>query len=130
VTDLADVETTRLPDIDDVRPYGPDDDACFDDLRAVLEKHGALNRFGITLLHQHFDLRDDEVIVENVDKENRILLSTPVQSTGIGNSVETSWRFEEKEKKKKQKVCESRCNTTRDPFEGKETHVRQHYTVS
>lgn len=125
--DTFETSVERLPDIDEVRPYGPEDDACFDELRAVLEKHNALRRFGITLLHQHFDIAPGEVIVENVDKENRILVSAPVDSSGVGSSVETSWRFEAE--KKKQKVCESRCNKSRN-FEGEDIHLTQHYTVS
>jgi hypothetical protein len=55
---------TRLPDIDQVIPMGPTDDQLMADLRCVLDQHGALERFGITLLHQHFDLGDDEVLVQ------------------------------------------------------------------
>jgi len=126
MTESSAESLSRLPDIDEVRPFGPDDKACFDELRAVLEKHEALQRFGITLLHQHFDIANNEVLVENIDRENRILVSRPVKTEGTGSAVETSWRLDGKGK---QKVCESKCNKSRD-MEGEEIHISQHYTVT
>jgi hypothetical protein len=119
-------ELPPLPDIDDVEPYGPADDTCFEELRAVLERHGALNRFGITLLHQHFEISEEEVLVESIDKANRILMSAPEPSESAGVSVETSWRLGSK---KVQKKCETRCRKERSN-EGEQYHLKQHYTVS
>lgn len=34
--------------------------ACLAELREVLGKHDRLNRFGITLIHKHFELSEDE----------------------------------------------------------------------
>lgn len=62
---------TRLPDIDQVVPLGPDDPQLIHELRDVLDRHGALERFGITLLHQHFDVAEGEVLVETVDPAAR-----------------------------------------------------------
>lgn len=119
-------ELPPLPDIDDVEPYGPSDDACFEELRAVLERYGALNRFGITLLHQHFDIADDEVLVETTDKAGRILTTSPAHAENAGSAVETSWRLGEK---KTQKKCETLCRKERNA-EGKPYHLAQHYTTS
>jgi hypothetical protein len=55
------VSSSRLPrlvDIDDVRPVDATDQVVFDEVRKVLARHGALQRFGLTLLHQHFDVGD------------------------------------------------------------------------
>ncbi len=117
---------SRLPDIDEVISFGPDDEACFDEIRAVLEKHHALHRFGIILLHQHFDIADNEVLVENIDRENRILTSRPAKVESTRSAVEASWRLDSK---KKQKECESKCNKWKND-EGEETQLSQHYTVS
>lgn len=46
----------ELPDIRDALPLGPDDEPLMVDLYQVLKKYSALKRFGITLLHKHFDL--------------------------------------------------------------------------
>ena len=53
----------KLPTIDEVVPVGPDDEACINEIRSVLARHNALQRFGITLLHKHFDITDDEVLL-------------------------------------------------------------------
>jgi hypothetical protein len=127
LSDLARVdELPQLLDIDEVEPYGPADDVCFEELREVLERHGALNRFGITLLHQHFEIGDNEVLIENIDRTNRILTSSPVSASRSGTAVETSWRLGGK---KAQKKCETLCRKERDG-EGKQYHLKQHYTVT
>src|SRR5215471_10415730 len=84
-----------LPNIYEIDPAGPQDRACFDELREVLERHGALQRFGITLLHQHFEMAPDEVLVESVDTENRILTMRPVSAKPNERAVETSWRLDD-----------------------------------
>jgi hypothetical protein len=85
----------RLPDIDEVEPFSDRDQACMSDVRAVLARHGALQRFGLTLLHQHFDIADDEVLVEDIDVANRVLTCRPEKITGAQNAVETSWRLDD-----------------------------------
>jgi hypothetical protein len=115
-----------LPDINDVVPVGPQDQACMDEVREVLERHGALQRFGLTLLHQHFDIAEDEVLVESIDVENRILLSTPKKVATIGASVETSWRLDDPTR---QQVCETLCQPDRDR-DGNPIHMRPHYRTS
>lgn len=117
----------RLPDIDEVAPVGPPDQACIDEVRAVLEKHGALRRFGLTLLHQHFDIAADEVLVETIDQENRILTTQPMSIDALtGSGVETSWRLDSPSR---MQVCETLCQRDRDQ-EGNPYHRRAHYTVS
>jgi hypothetical protein len=86
-----------LPDINDVRPITADDKAVMDEVRAVLEKHGALERFGLTLLHSHFRVDDDEVLAESVDPEARTLTIRPVPKERIpadAEAVVTSWRLD------------------------------------
>jgi hypothetical protein len=89
--------STPLPDIDVVQPFGPDDVALFDDLREVLSRHGALDRFGIVLLHQHFRLSPDERLVEFVDAERRVLTIRPVAATAASavSAVQTQWRLDQ-----------------------------------
>ena len=61
----------KLRDITEVIPLSEKDDELIQELVAVLRKHNALDRFGLTLLHQHFDIGDDEVMVESTDIEAR-----------------------------------------------------------
>lgn len=87
---------TGLPHIDEVTPVSDTDEACLQEIRSVLEKHGALSRFGLTLMHQHFPIQDDEVLVESCDPISRTLTSRPVnvaELVGV-SSVQTSWRLD------------------------------------
>jgi hypothetical protein len=73
----------------------PADDELFRELAGVLKKHNALNRFGITLLHKHFDISPDEALLETTDVMRRCqLLQTVKRSELIDrDAVETAWRL-------------------------------------
>lgn len=65
-------ETTKnLPGIDDVASFSEADDACLQELQSVLAKHGAASRFGVSLLHSHFPMGEDEVLLEETDVDGR-----------------------------------------------------------
>lgn len=84
-----------LPDIDAVEPLNEADFACLAAIRDVLAQHGRLDRFGITLMHGHFPIGEDEVLVESCDDEARTLTMT-IQPAGVvnqGNIVQTAWRL-------------------------------------
>jgi hypothetical protein len=68
---MSAMQWTTLDHIADVRPIDDSDAACLEDIRQVLEKHGALQRFGVSLLHRHFDVADDEFMLETTDEEQR-----------------------------------------------------------
>jgi hypothetical protein len=88
--------TDRPERIDAVESLGDQDAAVIDKVRAVLEEHGALDRFGLTLLHSHFDIGDDEVLVERVDAETRTLTIRPEKKAVLdeeADPVVTSWRL-------------------------------------
>jgi hypothetical protein len=86
----------ELPLIEEVSPWSLDDQALFDDLRAALVKHDATTRFGVTLLHRHFEVSEDEVLVEACDVETRTLTVRPCARTRMfeGTVIETHWRFD------------------------------------
>ena len=89
------MQWAATPDIDEISPFGPQDDECFRDLRDVLKKHGALDRFGIALIHKHFEIADDEVMIEFTDVENRELVVKPIKKAkaqGI-DSIVTNWKL-------------------------------------
>lgn len=56
--------TQRLPDIDEVEHLSAADEPLMRELREVLGRHGAERRFGLMLLHEHFAIGEDEVLVE------------------------------------------------------------------
>ena len=47
------------------------DKVLFANLLAVLKEHGAERKFGVCLLHRHFDIEDDEVMTEFIDLDNK-----------------------------------------------------------
>lgn len=78
----------------DVDPLGEADLPCLLEIRSVLERHGRLDRLGVTLLHRHFELADDEIMVEEIDFEQRRLVVRPQRREDIGPCVETSWQLD------------------------------------
>jgi len=90
--------TSTLPDITEVRPLDSSDLPCLHELREVLERHGALERFGLNLLHDHFELDDDELLMEVSDPETRTLTIRPVREDSAlsrdGRFIETNFQFE------------------------------------
>lgn len=87
------------------------DAACLAELRAVLQKHQRLDRFGVTLLHKHFELSEDECLLETVDIDGRRLLVQPVLRSALPPAVQTQWRLASNEPTQ---WCSSYCMYTKD----------------
>lgn len=73
------MQWSDLNHIADVRPIDDGDAACLEDIRKVLAKHGCLERFGLALLHNHFELSDDEILLETTDVDTREQYLRPVK---------------------------------------------------
>lgn len=67
----------------------------FDQIRELLTTHGTSQRFGLTLLHQHFDTGEDEALLERINRENRTLTLRPARVTDPCRSAEISWRLDD-----------------------------------
>jgi hypothetical protein len=76
---LESMQWTDLHHIANVRPIDESDAQCLEEVRLVLQKHNALDRFGVALLHSHFDLASDEMMLETTDAERREHLVRPVK---------------------------------------------------
>jgi hypothetical protein len=82
-----------LPRFEEVEGLGPRDTEFVRDLVEVLERHGNLDRFGLCLLHDHFPVEADEVVVETNDPATRTL-HAHVEKIGETKHVKASqWRF-------------------------------------
>lgn len=105
------MEWTPLKDIDAVAPIGEGDADCLKELYAVLKRHGAHERFGVTLLHKHFPMGDDEVLLEHTDAATRRLVLQPakVDSPEIARSMQTSWMLTEEQGAVTNTACYRRC---------------------
>lgn len=84
-----------LPHVREVAPLSDADKPLIDEMTAVLAKHGALGRFGLTLLHRHFDIGDDEILVETTDEAGRTQTVRPVLREDIASEpyLVTSWHL-------------------------------------
>lgn len=90
------LSTRSLPSIENVEPLSQQDLPVIEDLYQILKKHGALQRFGITLLHEHFHVNDDEVLIETTNVERREQLIRPIKKELVEDleAIETSWRLD------------------------------------
>jgi hypothetical protein len=84
---------SRLSDLRDVAPLDADDLACMAELRAVLARHGRLERFALHLVHRHFDLAATEVLVEYSDPRTReqFLRVETRSAAALRDAVPTTW---------------------------------------
>src|SRR6516165_6854747 len=85
---LQDMDTT------DVGVLGEDDRACLEELGQYLVAADAWQRFGIWLLHKHFEPAPGEVFVERAIREPRGTETTPVQRSAFAELSTTAIRFD------------------------------------
>ncbi|WP_262694686.1 hypothetical protein [Kordiimonas aquimaris] len=86
----------KLPHIDDIKPLNDLDHQALSEVRDVLQKHGMLNRFGMTLLHNHFEMSDNEYLLEETDEQNRSQKITVESANNPEeNTIQTMWKFSE-----------------------------------
>ena len=69
--------STTTPLLDDVDDLDESDLVCFQEIAAVLQRHGKLDRFDLALRHGHFDVADDELLIETNDPDTRTLSVKP-----------------------------------------------------
>lgn len=87
------VQWATLLHIDDVEPISDKDYAVLEELRQVISKHGYENRFGISLIHKHYELSENEIALEETDEEARISTIRAADDPGAAKTIETMWRF-------------------------------------
>lgn len=107
---IAPMQWAMLPDIADVPALGEADHTCLDEIRSVLLKHNAIGRFGVHLVHKHFNVAPDEVLVEYTDVDARTL-HCQVEKRGLGplashQRIETMWSFVGEGASR---VCDQQC---------------------
>lgn len=105
---------TALKDINVVEPFSDEDRETMDMIREVLRKRNAIDRFGVTLLHDHFDVNDDEILLETCDPITRTLTIKPYRNEELKEAdidedgyVQTNWRFDKNDPKSL--LCLSYC---------------------
>lgn len=83
----------ELPHLHEVPPLDATDAACIAEMHEVLARHGKTGRFGVGLLHRHFDLHRSERLVETIDEESRTLTTRPVKADDLSDAVPSAWQL-------------------------------------
>lgn len=86
---VSPMQWAEVKDIEKTPPVSETDHACLSEIRDVLRKHDMQNRFGVALLHSHFDLEDGEILLEEEYPDERKLVLQPTKreaapESGIG----------------------------------------------
>lgn len=86
---------------------------CLRELKSVLDRYGNAKRFGVTLLHRHFDVEDDEIPMEEVNVHTR---TSTIRMRRISEvketSIVTAWRLDGPEPQPVAR-CPAICDPTR-----------------
>lgn len=85
----------HLPDISEVGPVTAEDMECMQEIAEVLRRRDRLERFGVTLMHKHFPVAEDEMLVESCDPQTRTLTIQPVKKAKLEGLeyTSTSWHL-------------------------------------
>ena len=89
------LQWSALPPLHEFPALDDSDMACLDELRAVLLRHGKLNRFAVHLAHKHFDLAPGEVLIERPDPDGRTQHVTVGRLDEEPMARPTTWVFDE-----------------------------------
>jgi len=103
-------EFNALMDVDQVPPINDHDLDCLAEVRDVLKKFGKQDRFGVALLHKHFDLQPGEVLLEETDVTTRMSTLRPIMAGAAGSTMETLWQLGDGDAKA-MLGCRSQCQT-------------------
>ena len=68
---ISSMQWALVADIDDVHKLDDTDAECLREIRAILARHKKLERFGVTLVHSHFHIDDDEEFWSKPSNEKR-----------------------------------------------------------
>lgn len=90
------MQWARVEDLQDVEPLSDDDFECMQQVREVLARHGKPSRFALHLIHKHFDIEADEILVEYSDGAKREQTCRPEKATSemaLG-ATPTTWSLQ------------------------------------
>jgi len=82
-----------VPSFEEAMPLSKADAPFIRELHELLKRHGNINRFGICLLHDHFAIDSDEILIESNDPHTRTLQMEVVKRIDLPKVKFTSWRI-------------------------------------
>jgi hypothetical protein len=90
---LAPEHHSSLPTFEQAVPLGDSDEAFVAELRHLLAKYDNLDRFGLALLHDHFDIAPDEILFETNNPQHRTLSLTTEKIASLPPYKATMWHL-------------------------------------
>lgn len=54
---------------------------------SIFVKHGVTSKFGLAMVHRHFDITENEVLVETLNDQKSVSVTSPWIIKGIRNSM-------------------------------------------
>jgi hypothetical protein len=106
---LETVQWTKLSQIEDLPPINDADYGVLEEIRQVLLRHGFEKRFGVCLLHKHFDIQPGEAFLEQSDEESRTSTISVVSEEVAKEAMETAWSFSSGDDIKAGRNCRAVC---------------------
>lgn len=91
------MQWAKVEDLHNVAPLSDEDVECMKQVREVLKRHGKLDRFALHLIHKHFDLADDEILIEYSDASIReqYFRAEKIESETAVSAIPTTWTLQE-----------------------------------
>lgn len=84
---------SSIPSAAEAIPLGAADAPFIREFRALLKKYGNTHRFALSLLHRHFEIKNDEILLESNDPDARSLRMDVVKRTDLPEGKFTSWQM-------------------------------------
>jgi len=112
-----------LSNLMDVANLSQTDNDCLNEIQSILNKYDLTQKFGVALLHKHFEIAEDEMLIERTYLKDKRLETKP-EKLGDSNPedfITTMWRFD-KEQRYGCSVC-SRLPLCRLSCEGQQLEL-------
>lgn len=93
---ISPMQWASIKDLHECEPLSEADFACMKDVRAALKKHDKLDRFALHLIHKHFDIAEDEILVEysEVSQREQFFRVEKATSEIAKHAIPTTWTLE------------------------------------
>ncbi len=85
-----------LSSVIDVANLDSSDEKCLAEIQSVIERYSLTDKFGVALLHKHFLIDEDEMLVERNYSKERRLVTSPEKALDVKEDdlITTIWRFD------------------------------------
>jgi hypothetical protein len=105
--DVANLNRDNLSEINKIEMlleearFTESDKVCFEEIIEVLKKYNLIDKFGIGLLHDHFPIKEDEILLECTYPDDKTIHTETIRRDDVKdvNHIETAWYFDKKSNK-------------------------------